>query len=156
MPDDPALAEVLTAYFPSELGERFGDAFASHPLRREIIATMLANDVVNMGGAAYVFRAMEETGATAAEVARAFVALRRVYQLDSYVEAVNALPASFDTAHWVRLHGDLRRLLDRTTRWFVEHGHASGPIAEAIDSLPCGVSGASGTSVTVTSNRVSA
>jgi len=135
LPDDPALEPVLRDYFPRALAERFGDAMASHSLRREIIATVVANDVVNLGGSSYVFRAMEETGASEADVVRAFLALRRIYRMDEYVDAVNALPASFDTGHWARLHGDLRRLLDRTTRWFIEHEQIADGLAAAVEAF---------------------
>jgi glutamate dehydrogenase len=133
LPDDPALAGVLSDYFPTELRTRFGDALQAHPLRREIIATVLANDAVNLGGASYVFRAMEETGASEADVVRAFLALRSIYRMDAYVSDVNALPASFGTEHWLRLHGDLRRLLDRTTRWFIEHDQVSGGVQASVE-----------------------
>ncbi|RII42559.1 NAD-glutamate dehydrogenase [Galactobacter valiniphilus] len=133
LPDDPSLAPVLADYFPRQLRERFGEALQAHPLRREIIATVLANDAVNLGGASYVFRAMEETGASEADVVRAFLALRTIYRMDAYVDEVNALPASFGTEHWTRLHGDLRRLLDRTTRWFIEHDQVSGGVAASVE-----------------------
>lgn len=133
LPDDPALEQVLSGYFPSALSQRYGPALQNHPLRREIIATVVANDVVNLGGASYVFRAMEETGAIESDVVRAFLSLRRIYRMDEYVDSVNALPASFPTEHWVRLHTDLRRLLDRTTRWFVEHQASGKSVIEAID-----------------------
>ena len=133
LPDDPAMARVVHEYFPMEMRERFAEAIQSHPLRREIIATVVANDVINLGGSSYVFRAMEETGASESDVVRAFLALRSIYRFDEYVDSVNALPASFETGHWVRLHGDLRRLLDRTTRWFIEHDQTAGGIAGSVD-----------------------
>lgn len=133
LPDDPALESVLNGYFPQALARRYGEALEQHPLRREIIATVVANDMVNLGGASYAFRAMEETGTDEAAVAKAFLVLRRVYGMDEYVREVNALPASIGTEHWTRLHRDLRRLLDRTTRWYVEHIDAEEPLLSTVE-----------------------
>ena len=55
--DDPYFDRVLRGYFPQELVERFGDDLSGHPLRREIIATVVANDMINMGGITFAFRA---------------------------------------------------------------------------------------------------
>ncbi|MCV9995402.1 NAD-glutamate dehydrogenase [Paeniglutamicibacter sp. ZC-3] len=135
LPDDPYFAATLRNYFPAQLAERFGAELANHPLRREIIATVVANDMVNIGGTTYAFRVMEETGASEAQVAKAFVALREIYSFDDEIGAINALPASFDAQHWCRLHLDMRRLLDRATRWFIHHVDRDEPVDGAIASL---------------------
>ncbi|RJU02935.1 NAD-glutamate dehydrogenase [Arthrobacter frigidicola] len=132
LPDDPWFSGTLRRYFPHQLVERFGDLLDTHPLRREIIATTVANDMVNMGGITFAFRVMEETSVSESAVARAFVALREIYELDSIVTALEALPADFPTEHWCEVHLDLRRLLDRAVRWFVNHVEASTPVEESI------------------------
>ncbi|MGY2745727.1 NAD-glutamate dehydrogenase [Arthrobacter sp. UYCu723] len=130
--EDPWFRETLRAYFPKQLRERFDAELDTHPLRREIIATVVANDMINMGGITFVFRAMEETSATEAAVAKAFVALREVYELDIMVGELNELPASFPTEHWSTVHLDIRRLLDRAVRWVLSQSNASRPIAEIV------------------------
>jgi glutamate dehydrogenase len=131
--DDPWFKETLRNYFPVQLRERFGDELDTHPLRREIIATIVANDMINLGGITFAFRAMEETSATDVAIAKAFVALREVYKLDELTEAVNALPASFPTEHWTTIHHDIRRLLDRAVRWLIHQGTGSRTIGEVVD-----------------------
>jgi glutamate dehydrogenase len=133
--DDPWFSGTLRRYFPHQLVERFGDLLDTHPLRRQIIATTIANDMVNMGGITFVFRVMEETSVPEAVVARAFVALREIYELDSIVAAVEELPADFPTEHWCEVHLDLRRLLDRAVRWFVNHVEAGTTVEEDIASF---------------------
>ena len=112
-------ARVLPA---SSCGNGSTPNWTRHPLRREIIATVVANDMINMGGITFAFRAMEETSATEAAVAKAFVALREVYELDIMVDELNELPASFPTEHWSTVHLDIRRLLDRAVRWLLTQG----------------------------------
>ncbi|PQZ95889.1 glutamate dehydrogenase [Arthrobacter sp. MYb227] len=133
--DDPYFAKTLRNYFPVQFSERFGEDLDSHPLRREIIATVIANDMVNIGGTTYAFRVMEETGASEAQVAKAFVALRETYDFDAEYDAINALPPSFDTQNWTRLHLDMRRLLDRATRWYIHHVDRNESVSAAVATL---------------------
>lgn len=130
--DDPWFRRTLREYFPRQLRERFDAELDSHPLRREIIATVIANDMINMGGITFAFRVMEETSASEVQVARAFVALREVYELDNMVAELNALPASFPTEHWSAVHLDIRRLLDRAVRWVLTQGNVTRPIADTV------------------------
>jgi glutamate dehydrogenase len=130
--DDPWFRQTLREYFPQQLRERFDAELDTHPLRREIIATVIANDMVNMGGITFAFRAMEETSATEVAVAKAFVALREVYELGIMVSELNDLPASFPTEHWSTVHLDIRRILDRAVRWLLGQGGTSRPIADIV------------------------
>ena len=132
--DDPWFRKTLRRYFPAQLVERFDAELDSHPLRREIIATVVANDMINMGGITFAFRAMEETSVTEAVVARAFVALREIYRLDEMIDALNALPPSFPTEHWSTLHLDVRRLLDRAVRWLITQG-STAPIDDVVHTF---------------------
>ncbi|BCT76784.1 NAD-glutamate dehydrogenase [Sinomonas cyclohexanicum] len=130
--DDPWFKETLRRYFPAELAERFEGDLDTHPLRREIIATIVANDMINLGGITFAFRTIEETSAAPSAVAKAFVALREVYRLDEMTAELNALPASFPTEHWTAVHLDIRRLLDRAVRWILHEGTAGQPIADLV------------------------
>ncbi|MDQ0922832.1 glutamate dehydrogenase [Pseudarthrobacter sp. W1I19] len=133
--DDPWFRKTLRAYFPEQLRDRFDAELDTHPLRREIIATVVANDMINLGGITFAFRTMEETSASEVAVAKAFVALREVYELDAMVEELNSLPASFPTEHWSAVHLDIRRLLDRAVRWLLGQGSVSRPIADVVEEF---------------------
>ncbi|MGV8897153.1 MAG: NAD-glutamate dehydrogenase [Rhodoglobus sp.] len=129
--DDPWFGATLREYFPARLSARFDAELDTHPLRREIIATVVANDMINLGGVTFAFRAIEETSANPATIARAFVALREIFELDVMVDDLNALPSSFPTEHWTAINLDLRRLLDRAVRWQVNQG-GSQSVGEVI------------------------
>ncbi|WP_247826590.1 NAD-glutamate dehydrogenase [Arthrobacter antioxidans] len=133
--DDPYFSGTLRRYFPRQLVERFDDLLDTHPLRREIISTVVANDIINMGGITFAFRVMEETSVAEPEIARAFVALREIYSLDETVDTLAALPADFPTDHWCTVHLDLRRLLDRAVRWFVNHVEPGTSVDQNIDAF---------------------
>jgi hypothetical protein len=77
LPDIKAFAGRLPEYFPHAVRERFAGAVEKHPLRREIVTTMLVNEMVDGAGMTYAFRLGEELSAGPADAARAEAARRR-------------------------------------------------------------------------------
>jgi glutamate dehydrogenase len=140
LPDDTWTRKVLVEYFPTPLRERFADDMAGHRLRREIVTTAVVNEVVNRGGISFVFRAMEETGANAADVIRAFVVVREVYGLPalwrSIEELDNLVPADAQTY----LLLEIRRLVDRAVRRLVTQRRAPIDVAAETARLRPGIS----------------
>ncbi|MFD8480865.1 NAD-glutamate dehydrogenase [Kitasatospora sp. NPDC059673] len=119
LPDDPYFRDVLHQYFPSALRARFAEQIDNHPLRREIITTLIVNDTINRGGCTFAFRLREETGATMEEIARTHAAARAVFGLEQLWDKVegldNQVGAKIQTT--MRLHA--RRLVERATRWML-------------------------------------
>jgi glutamate dehydrogenase len=118
--DESYFARAVDLYFPTALHDRFGQDMHQHPLRREIISTVTVNRLINIGGITFIFRAMEETGASPVAVVRAASAAIEVFDIASVWNQINAqdnlIPAQAQTA----LHLESRRLLDRATRWFLQ------------------------------------
>ena len=79
LPADPGLADELLAAFPPAMRKKFRADILGHRLAREIIATRIANRLVNRLGAIHPFELVEEEGATLAQVASAFVAAERLF-----------------------------------------------------------------------------
>ncbi|GGH66061.1 NAD-glutamate dehydrogenase [Rothia aerolata] len=117
--DDPYLGQVLRDYFPPALVERFGEYLDSHPLRKEIICTRVANQIVDTAGITHVFRVQEETGASVDAIARAFMVSRDLFEIDKSAEAHRNLPASIPLEGWQAVIRDWQRVLDRLVRWFI-------------------------------------
>jgi glutamate dehydrogenase len=137
--DEPWTTAVLTQYFPTPLRERFAARMSGHRLRREIIATSLVNEVVNRGGTSFVFRAMEESGASAADVIRAYVVIRDVFGLREIWAAAERLDNEVPTAAQTRVYLETRRLLDRAVRWLVSNRRSPIDVAGEIARLRPGV-----------------
>ena len=115
--DEPFFGRVLREYFPQPIVERFGGLLDTHPLRRQIITTVVVNDMVNRGGITFAYRAGDETGAGPVEVTRAYSVAREVFDLPSFWRRVEALDNQVPTAAQCALFLESRRLLDRSTRW---------------------------------------
>ena len=121
LPDDPMLGGQLLAAFPAKMRKRFAKAIAQHPLRREILATRIANRFVNRLGILAPFALTEEQGGSFAQAASAFVAAERLFAMDalwSDIEQANcpeeARLALFEHAGaGLQLHvGDIMRATD--------------------------------------------
>ncbi|WP_410658200.1 NAD-glutamate dehydrogenase [Amycolatopsis sp. lyj-112] len=131
LPESEVFSRRLPEYFPKPLRERFGDAIFQHPLKREIITTMVANEVVDGAGISYVFRLMEEMNATATDAVRAYAVVTHVYDLPSLWAQIDALDNVVPTEVADEMMLETRRLLDRAARWFLTNRpQPLAPLAE--------------------------
>ncbi|WP_018351163.1 NAD-glutamate dehydrogenase [Longispora albida] len=121
LPDEEWTNEVLTGYFPTPLRERYAADMHNHPLRREIVTTVLVNEVVNRGGISFVYRAAEETGVDPADVLRAYIVVREVFGLRELWRAVEDLDNQVPTETQTMVLLEARRLMDRAVRWLVQN-----------------------------------
>ncbi len=119
LPDDPYFKRVLAAYFPKALSQKFAPAIASHPLRREIIATFMTNTVVNRTGATFVNFIASEAGATAADVIRAFTLAREIFDLEALWDQIDALDYQVDASLQLDLLARLTSIAQRASRWML-------------------------------------
>ncbi len=139
LPDEEWTRRVLLDYFPTPLRERYADAATTHPLRREIVTTMLVNEAINYGGISFFYRAMEETGASAPDVLRAYVVMRDVYGLAELWRSVESLDHQVAVRAQTETYLMVRRLLDRTVRWLVSNRPAPIDVTAEITRLGPGI-----------------
>ena len=86
--DDEALLPDLHVAFPPAMRERFGAAIDHHRLRGEIVATKLANRIVNRIGILHPFELAEEEGAALSDIAGMFVVAEQQFGLDALWQAI--------------------------------------------------------------------
>ena len=91
LPDMPELADELRGYFPTALRDRLAPQIPSHPLRREITATIVTNDLVNRAGITFIRDMRARTGRTAPDIARAYLIVREVFDLPRLWAEIEAL-----------------------------------------------------------------
>ena len=89
-PDDPIFEEELFRYFPGKLSV-YSKSILSHQLKREIIATRIANEIVDTCGLGFVQHVAETASVDFSGVALAYEATRRIYDLRPFAEAINDL-----------------------------------------------------------------
>ncbi|KIR63295.1 MULTISPECIES: NAD-glutamate dehydrogenase [Micromonospora] len=137
--DEEWTTDVLVNYFPTPMRERFADRMGQHRLRRDIVTTVLVNEAINRGGITFVFRVVEETAASAADVIRAYVVVREVFGLRELWDAVEALDNKVDPELQTAVYLDTRRLLDRAVRWLVTNRRSPLDVPAEIARLRDGV-----------------
>ncbi len=86
--DRAALADLLQA-FPLAMRQKHRAAIESHPLRGAIIATKLANRIINRMGIIHPFELAEEEGRDLGAVAEAFLIAEQVYELPPLWRAID-------------------------------------------------------------------
>ena len=144
VPDDPYLARELERSFPPVLVARYPDAVQGHRLRREIIATSLANAIVNRGGPTIVSRLADETGAEAPAIAAAYAVTRDAFGLVDLNKAVDALDGTISGDQQLALYAELQDLLRQRMVWFIRNGEAAaGGIEAAVQRYRDGIAAVS-------------
>jgi len=133
LPDDPYFEDVLRAYFPSPI-DSYHEAMDNHRLKREIIATVLANRSLDMGGTIPVFRLREMTDTTdMAAIVRGLEAARVVLDFEGFQREVDAL----DNVVHADVQTDLRLLaaqaMSAAAAWFVT-SMPKGTLQELVDA----------------------
>ncbi len=139
LPDDEHLSADLERYFPPALRRGYETEMRSHRLRREIIATMVANELVDRAGTTFAFRLGEETGAPPNELARGYAVAREVFGLPSFWQEVEGLDNRVDAAIQSEMLIEARRLAERSTRWLVRALPGRVDIAAAAERYRPGV-----------------
>ena len=126
MPEDRYLGHDLERYFPAPLADRYLVQMHHHRLRREIIATVVANQLVDRAGTTFVQRLQEQTGAPASLLARGYAVAREVYGMLSFWEAIEALDNVVSARVQLAMLSDARLLVEHATAWLVR-AHSDDP-----------------------------
>ncbi|MBZ0333915.1 NAD-glutamate dehydrogenase [Marinobacter sp. AL4B] len=124
LPDNPLLEGEMYKVFPKELTSKFKTELGEHQLRREIIATQIANDMVNHMGITFVERLQQSTGADPATIALAWIIARDVFRIDNWWDRIEALDYHVSAELQLELMQDLMRLMRRSVRWLLRNRRA--------------------------------
>ncbi|WP_026972580.1 NAD-glutamate dehydrogenase [Aliagarivorans marinus] len=131
--EDPFLSKQLVASFPEQLQKRYSAQMHEHPLRNEIVATRLANQIVDDVGFNFVSRLMEETGAMPAEICASYATAKQVFGLGDLLAAIEALDNQVSAELQLEMMDSIRRMLRRATRRFLTLRDRSLSIAQQVE-----------------------
>ncbi len=138
LPEDEYLSHDLERYFPPPLPERYAEAMPDHRLRREIIATVVANQLVDRAGTTFAFRLGEETGASPPTLARGYAVAREVFDMRRFWEEVEGLDNQVPAEVQLEMLIEGRRLVERSTRWLVLEEGVSIEIEDEVERFKPG------------------
>jgi glutamate dehydrogenase len=139
LPDDPQLTDDLINYFPTALREAYRSQILSHRLRREIIATVVTNSLVNRMGSTFVHVTKEKTGQSASAITRAYAITRGAFKLRDMWAAIEALDNQVAAETQTAMRIEINRLAEQATLWFLRNGQHPLDIAGNIAEMQPGI-----------------
>jgi len=111
-------------YFPAVLRRRYIDFIPGHRLSRQILATLIANDLVNRMGPSFVKRIQIDTGADVVTIARAYTVARQICQARPLWKTIEELDHELPATTQVTLLFEISRSLRHACYWLIERfGH---------------------------------
>lgn len=119
--DDEYLAKFIETAFPHKIAQLFPLALRNHRLRREIVATQIANDMVNTMGISFAQRLMESTGASVGDVAKAYIIARDIYAMPEFLAALDGAGTKVPAERQLQLINMMMRKIRRAARWFLRN-----------------------------------
>src|SRR5690606_12589393 len=118
--------------FPKILSQRYKPQMLQHKLRREIIATQVASGMVDYMGITFVYRMKDAAGSTLADIARAFITARDIFELERWWKLIEALDYRVSADEQLEMMRMLIRLMRRATRWVLRNNRCGVNVQEAI------------------------
>lgn len=119
--EDSYIAKAIETAFPQKIVERFPAELYRHRLKKEIVGTQLANDMINNLGITVGHRLLETTGARSDQIARAYVVSRDVFEFEAFQDYIQSQNNKISAEFQAELMGNMIRRVRRGTRWFLRN-----------------------------------
>ncbi|NIA27452.1 MAG: NAD-glutamate dehydrogenase, partial [Desulfobulbaceae bacterium] len=126
-------------YFPPVLRRRYADFLPGHRLSRQILATLIANDLVNRMGPSFVKRIQADTGADIVTVARAYTIARQVCRAGSLLKTIEGLDHEIPATVQMKMMFEVSRTLRHASYWLIERFGKKLAIEATVDRLKTGM-----------------
>ncbi len=139
LPEDPYYTQDLEHYFPEKLRQRFAQEIHSHPLRKEIIATLITNSLVNRIGIEMYFLLKESTGMEGADIARAYTIVKDIYGLEDIWSQIEKEQPGVSYMTQIELFLEVRKLIERVVFWLLRHFNHTDQIAKVVKNFKPGI-----------------
>ncbi len=139
LPDDPYFEDDLMRYFPEPMRKRFATEIKSHELRRELVATIVANSIVNRAGITFFHQLRDESGMDGCNIARSYTATRDAFGLRGLWLEIEALSGQVPVKTQVELFLEVEHLIERGTLWFLRNMPQPLDVAKATAEFRPGI-----------------
>ncbi|MEI7669285.1 MAG: NAD-glutamate dehydrogenase domain-containing protein, partial [Pseudomonadota bacterium] len=156
LPDEPYFNKYLEDYFPTALKHDFKTEIAQHQLKREIIATVVTNDIVNHTGVTLIHALAEDTGQNIADVARAYIVASQSFNLSALWNKIEAQDGKISVAIQIELFQEIIEFARHITLWFLRNQQNNTDITKIIAEFSNGVKTYSDCYKSIISEEISA
>ncbi|MFE7423337.1 NAD-glutamate dehydrogenase domain-containing protein [Rhodococcus sp. NPDC057529] len=138
IPEDDAFAGVLSTYFPESVRVQLPAETTEHHLKREIIATKVADDLINHVGPGLIYQLEERLGVKTPAVAAAYAVVRGVFNIDELWEDARRRANAGISEGWALLHA-VQHFIEHTASWILRRRTAPLNILAEIERYRLGV-----------------
>jgi glutamate dehydrogenase len=135
LPDEPYFQSLLFGYFPKRMAKTYAEEISGHRLKREIVATLLANDVINRGGITFISRLADTTGKSPSDIVRAYVAVRDGFEIDAIYDAIDALDNKVPGDVQNQFYHLVGEMLQATTAWVLRNDTTRANLTELVGTI---------------------
>jgi glutamate dehydrogenase len=139
LPDQSHLSAEIDTVFPVQLVKKYKAELHQHRLRREIISTQVANDMVNHMGITFVERLKQSTGANSSSIALAYIIARDVFNLDKWWCAIESLDYEVSSELQMEMMSELMSLMRRACRWLIRNRRSELNVADNMERFKKGI-----------------
>jgi glutamate dehydrogenase len=119
--DDSYIVKAVETEFPKDMVKKFGKAIHQHRLKKEIVATQVANDMINYMGITFFSRLQESTGSSAVEAAKAYIAARDIFGLHQIFDEIEDLDHKISCDLQSEMMRRTLRMVRRASRWIIKN-----------------------------------
>ena len=124
IPESPDMQDWIVNYFPDDLQQKYIKEIKRHRLAREIVATSMANSLVNRMGPTFLKAKMNKTGASAAQIAKAYIIVRDAFNLRDLWDQIEALDNKVPAEVQLKAMREIALLSEHAITWFLTRlGH---------------------------------
>lgn len=133
LPEDPYINLIASNAFPPSIRTKYSEALKEHRLFRDIVATQLANKIVNSMGITYIHRVQTETGCSIEEIVRAFTVASEVFNTTKLRKVIEGLDFKISMTKQYEMLFNIRTLINLATRWFLQSTLLNGDLRLLIE-----------------------
>lgn len=111
----------LINYFPEKMRKEFAKEILNHPLKKEIIATVITNRIINQLGGATLNNIAYNTDASVISIVLAYITVMDIFQLDKLWNDLEKLRNHLKIEVYLELFFELVKVLRRGITWLLKH-----------------------------------
>ncbi|WP_455479358.1 NAD-glutamate dehydrogenase [Bartonella sp. B23] len=133
--DERYFDEILLHYFPTQIQTSFKKNIINHQLRRNIIATLVANDIVNRGGPTFVSQLQDATEQKVENIIRVFIALCDGFEIPQLSDQIDKLDNKIPGLVQNKFYATIMSMLFETTNWGLRNMDLSIPLEKLVKTI---------------------
>lgn len=118
---DKYFDSYLINYFPKLMQKNFQEEILAHPLKHEIIRTVVTNKIVNQLGGPSLNMLKRETGARLCDIVRSYTIICEIFDLNNLWSEVESLSNNIDYKIKIDMFTEIAKIMRRGIAWFSKH-----------------------------------